>query len=234
MQKNIKNWENLEQTVLKIGLLPYFRNKIEGFSVEENVPEVLLWDIDNGPWEWKGLVLRDMKVAYGKFFDKRAGYISLEWLPHFINYRRSRYFIAPDSAEAEILSVLREHESLLSKELKVICGYVQPRTPRKSANPFENIDKTPKQSGSKTDSRFESAVTRLQMAGYVTIADFEYLYDRQGNRYGWGVARYTTPEALYEIKQANCSPTDSFKTLVENLRKNFPEMNPIKIHRLLG
>ena len=31
------------------------------------------------------------KVAYGKFFDKKAGFISLEWLPYFANYRRSGY-----------------------------------------------------------------------------------------------------------------------------------------------
>ena len=30
-------------------------------------------------------------MAYGKFFDKKAGFISREWLPYFANYRRSGY-----------------------------------------------------------------------------------------------------------------------------------------------
>ena len=35
------------------------------------------------------------------------------------------------------------------------------------------------------------------MQTYLCIADFEYELDKHGKPYGWGVARYTTPEALY-------------------------------------
>ena len=31
------------------------------------------------------------RIAYGKFFDRKAGFISREWLPVFANYRRDGY-----------------------------------------------------------------------------------------------------------------------------------------------
>lgn len=37
-------------------------------------------------------------------------------------------------------------------------------------------------------------LTRLQMEVRLVIADFEYNVDRRGNRYGWGIARYTHPK----------------------------------------
>ena len=37
---------------------------------------------------WREIIARSGKVAYGKFFDKKAGFISVEWLPVFANYRR--------------------------------------------------------------------------------------------------------------------------------------------------
>ena len=234
MQKEITSWEKLEEAVLRVGMLPYFINKIPGFSVEENVPEEQLWDITDGPWDWKGTVIRNLRAAYGKFFNSRAGYISLEYLPDFLNVRRANSKLEAGGEEERIYKILVENESLLSRELKTLSGYVMPRKPRRSANPFENMEtldspKKPKL----TDSRFESAISRLQMSGYVVIADFEYLYDRHGNRYGWGLARYTTPEALYEIVPARCDPEESFQRLFERLRKFLPDADPARIARLI-
>ena len=38
------------------------------------------------------------------------------------------------------------------------------------------------------------------MQSYVIIADFEYKYDKNGNRYGWGIAKHSTPERLFGEK----------------------------------
>ena len=35
------------------------------------------------------------------------------------------------------------------------------------------------------------------MQTYVNTADFVYMRDKHGNPYGWGVAEYTTPEAMF-------------------------------------
>ena len=43
------------------------------------------------PWEWREIIARSGKVAYGKFFDKKAGFISKQWFPYFANFRRDGY-----------------------------------------------------------------------------------------------------------------------------------------------
>ena len=32
---------------------------------------------------------------------------------------------------------------------------------------------------------------------YLTVSDFVYMQDKYGKTYGWGVAKYTTPEELF-------------------------------------
>lgn len=238
MQKYINSWERLEETVRNVGLLPYFKNKIPGFSVEEHVPDNILWDIENGPWEWKGRVLRNLQVAYGKFFWNRAGYISLDLLPDFLRLRRLERPITRNSPEGKVLAVLTEHESLLSHELKELAGYVGPRAPRRSANPFENLEKEEAAKSTRrevtfTDSRFETVMAHLQMSGFVTIADFEYRIDRHGNPYGWGIARYTTPEALYGVGPSTIRREQAFSRLYRQLQPHLPAASPAVISSLL-
>ena len=77
----------------KVGFLPLFKNDIPGFSLEERTVPELWWSEDpaRDPWEWREIIARRGDVAYGKFFDKKAGFISREWLPYFLNFRRDGY-----------------------------------------------------------------------------------------------------------------------------------------------
>lgn len=207
----------MQRRVLELGILPYFANKITGFSVEESVPEDILWNIYDGPWEWKGTIIRDWQIAYGKFFNRKAGYISLELLPDFLNVRRSMFPLEQHAVERRLYDILLEHESLLSREFKSLAGFGSRRE--------------------KGDAGFDTLVGRLQMGGRVVIADFEYKYDRQGNRYGWGVALYTTPEALYGrdiINVEDRSPEESFDRLVGRMMKNLPDVPVNLIEKLVS
>lgn len=62
----------------EFGFLPLFKNDIDGFSLEERtVPEY--WWSDNpeiDPWMWRAIIARRHDIVYGKFFDKKAGFIS--------------------------------------------------------------------------------------------------------------------------------------------------------------
>ena len=62
----------------EFGFLPLFKNEIDGFSLEERtVPEY--WWSDNpeiDPWMWRAIIARRHDIVYGKFFDKKAGFIS--------------------------------------------------------------------------------------------------------------------------------------------------------------
>ena len=215
--------EAIASLVQRIGFLPFFMNEIEGFSIEENCPpELWFSDTLEGPWEWKGPIIRMGNCVYGKFFRGRAGYVSLEWFPDFANYRRDGYdFDARFDDELAsfkdktIYDTIAENGSLLSKELKKLCNYCK--------------------GGNKG---FETVITRLQMQTYVTIADFEYMKDKAGKPYGWGVARYSTPEALFgehffdEIYE--CQPEDSKKKTYNYLSKLLPHAAEKQILRLMG
>ena len=71
----------------EVGFLPLFKNDVPGFSLEERtVPEY--WWSENpklDPWEWRQVIAQSGKAAYGKFFGKKAVFISLKWLPYFVN-----------------------------------------------------------------------------------------------------------------------------------------------------
>lgn len=215
---------DLERRVLEVGFLPYFAGKIAGFSVEEMTDPSRLWDLDNGPWMWKGTVLRSMQCAYGKFSKRKAAYVSLDILPQLLAYRRYIYTHynrgQQPEIELRILHELRSAESLLSSEIKELCGYKPLHAHR--STPLEKLvgDDGRSNAGS-LKSAFDAIMTRLMMAGLVVIADFEYKYDRQGNRRGWGVARYTTPEALYgsDIVPAHIDPWQALDAVVSRVAK---------------
>ena len=89
----IRTWQELVNWINEVGFLPLFRNDVPGFSAEEHVSSLFWWtgDPEQDPWEWREIIARSHQVAYGKFFDKKAGFISLDWLPYFVNFRRDGY-----------------------------------------------------------------------------------------------------------------------------------------------
>lgn len=207
--------EDVIRLVEEVGFLPFFPNPIPGFSLEECCPrELWFQDGVEGPWEWKGPIIRSGRCLYGKFFRGKAGYVSREWIPDFVNYRRDGYdFDAryddglASRREKELFDTVAEHGAILSKELKALCNY------RKGAN-----------------TGFDTLITRLQMQTYLTIADFVYPRDRSGKTYGWGVAKYAAPEALYGYEFITSAyhrePEDSKERILAHLRGLFPGAAP--------
>lgn len=213
--------EAIVQTVNELGFLPFFANEIEGFSIEEHCPRELWFsDTQDGPWEWKGPVIRQGTI-YGKFFRNKAGYISKEWFADFANYRRDGYDfdsrvdegIAPRKDE-EVYCAIIKHGALLSKQLKAQCNY------RKGGN-----------------TGFETVITRLQMQTYVDTSDFVYMTDKYGKTYGWGVAEYSTPERRFGYDAVTAAykrdPKESFERIVRRLRTVLPAASEQAIRKII-
>lgn len=224
MKTMIHSWQQMEQLTLKWGFLPFFHNTIEGFSIEELTPETLWFSKEHpGPWEWKGPVIREWRCAYGKFFAGKACFVSLEWLPDFANWRRYRYPMDAMGEDAKhVYDVLVEHESLLSKELKLASGYT--------------LSRKRTQDGSLKDGpACDKIISQLEMAIYVCIADFEYLISKGGQQYGWGVARYCTPEAMYGAGLLRCerSPEESRERIINHVHSLFPTATRAQIEKLI-
>ena len=234
----IERQEQVENLIREWGFLPFFKNNIRGFSIEEMTPPDLLFgdDFRQGPWGWKGTIIAKWEAAYGKFFKGKAGYVSMEWLPDFMNWRRSLVLLEELPQEAlQIYHVLVENESMLSKQLKVASGFTLSRkrtvfNPSNPLNPVEN-----KHNGM----AFDALIAQLQVGTYVCIADFEYLISKKGEPYGWGVARYCTPEAMYphlfpvEEQVEGRTPRQSMLRILDHLCCMFPDVESSKFERLL-
>ena len=194
----IDSRETLEKAAESFGILPFFPNNIKGLSVEEMCAPGMLFggNYDEGCWEWKGPVIRKRRAAYGKFFRRKAGFVSLDLLPDFLNYRRNIYPVKEGSTEEMLLDIIKENDSLSSTELKRLIFGKQDRTLWNDFPGMENNIGFPL-SERKGKKSLESPLQRLQMGGWIIISDFEYKLTKQGERYGWGVARYSTPEIVF-------------------------------------
>lgn len=217
----IQSVDELLETVEHYGFLPFFKNSIKGFSIEEMCPRELWFTDLDGPWEWKGPASKSGRCIYGKFFGGKAGYISKKWIPDFANLRRDGYDFDARCDDGlvyykdkDLYEIISEHEIILSKELKLIGNYVK--------------------GGNKG---FDTIITRLQMQSYVCVADFVYMRDKQGKPYGWGVAQYTTPEHFfgydYITSAYKTAPEDSKQKILNHLQNLLPEATESQILKII-
>lgn len=219
----IQTKQDLIDAVETCGFVPLFANSVPGFSIEEHVAEEAWFNNDTeGVWEWKGPVIRLTGGAYGKFFRGKAAFISRAWYPDFANYRRDGYDFdaAYDDGlasfkEKKIYDALAEEGNMLSKELRRRSTFV-----------------------GQAKSGYDATLTRLQMRGYITTTDFEYALDGKGNPYGWGIARYATPEshfgADFTDKVYAHTPDQSARRILDHLEKLLPQATPAQLRALLG
>lgn len=215
-QELIHTCPELVDYINEIGFLPLLRMGIDGWSAEDAADEECQYTrLPDGGWEWKGSVLRESRCAYGKFFKRKAAFVSREWWPDFCNYRRSLYpYPEEGSVEEAVLATLKSEGSLITRELRAACGFTGP----------------------KMRSRFDAYLTRLEMGCYIVTEDFIYPRDRHGREYGWGWSLLTTPESLFG-REACCldrTPQESYDRLLEHFRKILPDMPEKTYNSLLG
>lgn len=233
MMNKINSYESLLHVVREFGLLPLFRNKVEGFSVEEMADESCWFPEEGeGVWEWKGPVIREGDIAYGKFFGGKAGFVTMDWFPHLLNLRR-RKPSQPQltDKESEVYEAIRSHESLLTSEIRKLCGFQ--RTNHLKGQPVLDVP-VPKQ---KKSPSLDTILTRLEMRTLVVIADFEYRLDHYGQPYGWGLARYATPEVLFKPAQLHAAssfdPEASLELICRHLSSYLPGVELAEIESLI-
>ena len=126
----IRSMEQLAETVERYGFLPYFKNSIPGFSVEEHIaPEFWFGDVD-GVWEWKGPLIRERRFAYGRFFEKKTAWMTMEWYLELANFRRAGYDMdalyedgfAP-AADRRLYELTAREAPVISRRLKAAGEY---------------------------------------------------------------------------------------------------------------
>lgn len=224
----IRSMTDLEERAREAGFLPMFQSCVPGFSVYENT--LRFWSDDDGPWEWKGPIIREGRLAYGKFFQRKAGYVSLEWLPDFLNYRRSKR-LAPNedlaALDEVVLQTIQSEGRVGIKELRQLLGFAKGRGRRRPQDLVDDYHVDDKIS-------LDPILTRLQMEGRVVIADFTYSVDRRGNQYGWGLALYTTPELLYGNIRVPTTVDESYTRMLDHLRQLLPMATDTQLKKILS
>ena len=206
-----------------IGFLPLFCNSVPGFSVEEMTQGSDWWTGDErvDPWEWRRVLADGGQVAYGKFFNKKAGFISLDWLPRFANWRRDGYDFDAlwDDQKAsfrqkKIMDLFSEREEWYSFDLKRKAGF-----------------------GKGGEKNFEGVLTDLMMRTYLTVRDFRCRLNQKGLPYGWHVAVYATPESIWGQERLSAAygekPEFSRDQVYRQVRACFPGAQDPQIRKIL-
>ena len=222
--RELHSAKDLAALVREIGFLPFFRNAIPGFSIEECTPRTLWFSAtEDGPWEWKDEAIQTSGGAYGKFFKGKAVYISADWFPDFANYRRDGYdfegFYEDGHARAvdkRIIDTIEKTGPVLSRTLRREAGFT----------------------GKEGTKGFDAALTRLQMQCFLITVGFEYAKDKDGREYGWGIGRYATPEQhfgpAFTEKAYAQEPEVSYQRIYDHLRALLPDAPEAAIQKLLG
>ena len=216
----IHSCQDLMDCVQQVGFLPLLDSGIPGYAAESMMAEECRFiQFEDGSWEWplwewKGSVLREGGCVYGKFFAGKAGFISLEWWPDFCNWRRSLHpQPETNSIEDVVLTTLKAHGSMITRELRAACGFT----------------------GKNMRSKFDAYVSRLQMATYIVTEDFVYPKDKHGKEYGFGWSLLTTPELLVgkEACLSDLSPEESRQRISDHLSLLLSNASAKQIAKLL-
>ncbi len=223
----IHNVQEAIEYINEIGFLPLFKNGIPGFSLEERTIAEHWWSgieaID--PWEWRAIIARSGEVAYGKFFDGKAGFISKEWLPYFANFRRDGYDFdslwedgKASRRQKKIMDLFASNDQtteLYSYEIKKNAGF-----------------------GKNGEKGFDGTMTNLQHMMYLCVRDFRPKKNKKGEEYGWATAIYSTFEHIfsYELVAAaySESPLESGARMVKHIKEVYPIATDAQIKKLIG
>jgi len=152
---------------------------------EEPLDSPIRWhtgDPETDPWEWRIRVLDERNdIAYSKLFFRKTGYITKEWYPYFLAVRRGdksfedEYFGGTMSSFAKrIYEAVEKNGQLATHEIKQIAE-------------FSRKDK----------SKFDGALTELQMKMYLTMCGSQQKTSQKGEKYSWPSTVFCTTECFF-------------------------------------
>lgn len=230
----IRSAADLTSWIQEIGFLPFFANEITGFSAEEHVAADAWWTGNKAtdPWEWREEIAASHAVAYGKFFDGRAGFISQKWLPLFANARRigwdfdgkwqdgkasarekaiMEFFVDPESDDVPQFT----GAAIMSTELKRMAGF-----------------------GKGGEKNYPGILTGLQMQLYLVIGGFQRRTNKRGDAYGMPVSVIMTPESIWGYEAVTSAysekPEESWQRIFDHTREMYSEADEKDIIKLIG
>lgn len=221
--KPIDSAERMIAAVRTFGIVPFFRNSIPGWSIEEHTAPGYWFGKEEdggglGPWDWKIDTIREGDIAYGKFLNGKAAFATVEWYRHLMNWRRSlpQYRLAlgetvdvkiPEIQLNKLLSptllqAIRDNGSLESAEMRKILKEKTDPADLKTISGcigkylYPEIKKQ----------AIDHLLQYLEMGTWTIIGDFTRVYKGPDLTYsGWQRSSVTTPDALFAEDQKETS-----------------------------
>lgn len=169
MAEKIQTLEDLERAVERIGFLPYSGNRRELlFTLEERTDNAWHDDSPSDPWLWRSQVAAGGRLAYGKFFLKRSGFVAPRCLAAFVALRRENRTFSDLYARG-----------LVSRGAKRVYDCFADRAEW-------TLPALKSEAGFAGASReFEAALTELQGLFFLCISGQTRRVGRTGEPYGW-------------------------------------------------
>jgi len=166
---------------------------------------------ETDPWEWRMRVLDERNdISYGKVFFKKSGYMTEAWAPYFLAARRGT--IDFDTAYADgtvsnaakrIYSAVLEYGTLPLHAIKQIAGF-----------------------GAPDKSRFDGALTELQMRLFLTMCGRQQKLSQKGEEYGWFSTVFCTTEQFWGEDVFQQALTVTKEDAIEVISKQVLTLNP--------
>ncbi len=187
----IHNFNDFCNELLAAGFSVAGDNDEGAFGLSGRFAPSVRWhtgESETDPWEWRMRVLTEREdIAYGKLFFRKAGFITKEWYPYFLAVRRGAKSFEEAYADGKvshyakrIYDAVREHGSLPLHEIKTLTG-------------FDRKDK----------SKFDGALTDLQMKLYITMCGRRQKTSAKGENYGWYSTVFCTIEEFFNEEVYN-------------------------------
>ena len=166
-------------------------------------------DPDLDPWEWRMRVLEERRdIAYSKVFFGTSGFITEDWYPCFYAVRRNgetfedAYQRGTVSHTAKrIYDIVRDGYVALH-EIKALGGF-----------------------GKEEKTKFDRALTELQMGFYITMTGRKQKKNKNGIEYGWNSTVFTTVEHFWAERGVSLPEPDGSESY-EKIRRQILRLNP--------
>ena len=178
---------------------------------------------ETDPWEWRIRVLDERDdIAYAKLFLNKSGYITKAWYPYFLSVRRKGKSFVQAYSDGEVTHFAKRIYDIISEH------GVLPLDAIKKIGNFTKEDK----------SKFDKAVTELQMKMYITICGRQHKTAKSGAEYGWASTAFCRTEDLFGKcvfdKADKISPDEAVEKIREQILKLNPDAQEKKINKFIG
>ena len=243
--------ESMAALIREAGIIPFARNTVPGWSIEElTAPGCWPWDSEAGdelgPWDWKIEVIRQGDIAYGKFIRNKAAFATVGWYRHLMNWRRSlpKYRMALGEEyqgntqmdqlyrllSPTLLSAIREYGSVEGSDVRKILSERTTSEQRSAIKGSLEKYLVPEVRRPVADYLNQY----LEMGTWTVIGDFQRVYRGPNLEYkGWQKSSITTPDELFGTEQIQEDAPFWARFIEEKGNNDIPDCSPEKSRDLI-